>query len=40
MDKFMDGKFSNPVNPKDGFILTECEDVHAHRMLEILISIL
>ena len=38
-NKFLDGKFSNPVNPRDGFALIDCEDIRACRILEFLVSI-
>ena len=28
-EKFIDGKFSNRINPKDGFAVAECKDVRA-----------
>ena len=39
-DKFIYRKFWNPVNPKDGFAVLDCEDIQAKRMLEFLIPIL
>ena len=40
MNKFIDGKFLNQVNPKDGFAILECKDVIVKRLLEFLILIL
>ena len=39
-DQYIDGKFSTWVNPKDGYVVLECKDVRAKRVLEILIPIL
>ena len=39
-DKFTGGQFQNSTNPKDGFIISDCKDIHAKRVLEFLISIL
>ena len=39
-DRFIDGKFSTNVNPKDGYAIFECKDVRARRVLEFLIPIL
>ena len=33
-DKFTSGKFSAPVNPKDGYVVIDCEDPRARRALE------
>ena len=38
--KGCEGKFFNPVNPKDGFAMAECKDVRAQRVLEFLVLIL
>ena len=27
IDKFLISKFTNPVNPKDGFALSDCHDI-------------
>ena len=40
MDRFIDGKFSARVNPKDGFAVLECKDNRARRVLEFLVPIL
>ena len=40
-NKLLDGKTSNPINPINGFALTnQCEDIYVHRMLEFLVPIL
>ena len=39
-DKFIGGKFLNPMNPKDGFAIADCEDSRAKKVLEFLIPIL
>ena len=31
IEKFISGKFQNPVNPKDGFVVVDCKDVRAKR---------
>ena len=38
-NKFLGGKFRNPVNPKDGFAIADYEDIQARRVLEFLIPI-
>ena len=40
MDKFLDEKFLNPINPKDGFALSDYENIQACRVLEFLMPIL
>ena len=40
IDRFKDGKFSTPVNPKDGYAVFECKDVRAKTVLAFLILIL
>ena len=35
-DCFIDGKFSARVNPKDGFVVAECKEARAKRVLEFL----
>ena len=32
-DKFINGNFWNPVNPKDGFAIADCADMQAKRVL-------
>ena len=39
-DKFIGGKFWNPVNPKDGFAIADCEDARVKRVMKFLIPIL
>ena len=38
--RFIDGKFSACVNPKDGFAVLECKDLRARRVLEFLVPLL
>ena len=38
--KYTDGKFSNRVNPKDGFAMLECKDARAKRVVQFLVLIL
>ena len=40
MNKFVDGKFSNPINPKDGFAIFECKDARARKVLEFSVLIM
>ena len=39
-DQFIDGKFSAPVNPKDGFAIADCKEARARRVLEFLVPLL
>ena len=39
MDKFINGKFRNPANPKDGFAIADSEDSRAMKVLEFIIPI-
>ena len=39
-DRFIDGKFSARVNPKDGFAIAECKEARARRVLEFLVTLL
>ena len=39
-EKIGSGKFSNPVNPKDGYGVSDCIDPRERRMLEFLVPIL
>ena len=39
-DRFINGKFSARVNPKDGYAISKCKDVRARRVLEFLVPIL
>ena len=40
MEKFVDGKLSNPISPKDGYTLLDCKNVRARQMLDFLVPIL
>ena len=40
MDKFAQGKFSTPVNPKDEYVVVDCEDLREWRVLEFVVLIL
>ena len=40
INRFIDGKFSVQVNPKDGFAVSECKEVRARRVLEFLVPLL
>ena len=39
-DRFIDDKFSARVNPKDGFVVSECKEARARRVLEFLVPLL
>ena len=39
-DKFVDGKFSTPINPKDGHAVVDCVDPREKRVLKFIIPIL
>ena len=39
-DQFINGKFSNPLNHNNGFVISKCKDAWAHRVLENLVPIL
>ena len=39
-DRFIDGKFSARVNPKDGYAVSECKETRAIRVLEFLVPVL
>ena len=39
-DKFVDGKFSTHINPKDGHIVVDCVDPKERRVLEFVVPIL
>ena len=39
-DQFINGKFSAQVNPKHGFVVSECKEVRARRVLEFLVPLL
>ena len=40
IDKFIDSKFFNRVNPKHGFAISKCQDARARRVLEFLVYLL
>src|SRR5579875_2756940 len=39
-DRYIDGKFSAWVNPKDRFTISKCKEVRARRALEFLVPLL
>ena len=39
-DQFIDGMFSDPFNPKDGYAVVDCKDPRAKRVLEFLVPLL
>ena len=39
-DRFINGKFSAWVNPKDGYAVSECKETRARRVLEFLVPLL
>ena len=39
-DRFIDGKFSARVNPKDRFAVAECKEARARRVLDFLVPLL
>ena len=39
-DRFIDGKFSGRVNPKDGYAVVDCKEPRARRVLEFLVPLL
>ena len=39
-DRFIDGKFSGRVNPKDGYVVVDCKEPRAGRVLEFLVPLL
>ena len=40
MDRFIDGKFSAQVNPKDEFAVAQCKEARARRVLEFMVPLL
>ena len=40
MDKFVEGKFSTQINPKDEHVVVDCIDPRERRVLEFIIPIL
>ena len=39
-DKFAAGKFSMLINPKDGYVVVDCEDPRERKVLEFIVPIL
>ena len=39
-DRFIDGMFSDRVNPKDGYVVVDCKDPRVKRVLEFLVPLL
>ena len=39
-DRFIDGRFSDQVNPKDGYAVVDCKEPRARRVLEFLVPLL
>ena len=39
-NRFIDGKFSGPVNPKDGYAVIDCKEPRARKVLEFLVPLL
>ena len=39
-DRFIDGKYSGRVNPKDGYAVVDCKEPRARRVLEFLVPLL
>ena len=39
-DRFIDGMFSDRVNPKDGYVVVDCKDSRVKRVLEFLVPLL
>ena len=39
-DRFIDGKFSERVNPKDGYAVVDCKEPRARKVLEFLVPLL
>ena len=39
-DRFIDGKFSGQVNPKDGYAVVDCKEPRARKVLEFLVLLL
>ena len=38
-DLYIEGKFRNEADPKDGFLVRDCRDAREHRVLEFLVPI-
>ena len=39
-DRFIDGKFSGRVNPKDGYAIVDCKEPRARKVFEFLVPLL
>ena len=39
-DRFIDGMFSGRVNPKDGYVVVDCKEPRARKVLEFLVPLL
>ena len=39
-NRFIDGMFSGRVNPKDGYVVVDCKDTRARKVLEFLVPLL
>ena len=39
-DRFIDGRFSGRVNPKDGYVVVDCKEPRTRRVLEFLVPLL
>ena len=39
-NRFIDGMFSGQVNPKDGYVVVDCKEPRARRVLEFLVPLL
>ena len=39
-DRFIDGRFSGQVNPKDGYAVLDCKEPRARIVLEFLVPLL
>ena len=39
-DRFIDGRFFGRVNPKDGYVVVDCKEPRARRVLEFLVPLL
>ena len=40
IEKYVEDKFTNPVSPKDGYVVLDCKYVKGRRVLEFLVLIL
>ena len=39
-DRFINGKFSSRVNPKDGYVVVDCKEPRTRKVLEFLVPLL